>query len=83
MIRWPFPKGGTYLALYSSHPVSLEAAAKAVAGKIPLSGRLPVTIPDMYPLGHGHRPGNPSGVGVRGERVGIRIRCGGCERYVF
>lgn len=49
-----FPEGGTYLALYSSHPVSLEAAAKAIAGKIPLSGRLPVTIPDMYPLGHGH-----------------------------
>jgi beta-N-acetylhexosaminidase len=48
-----FPEGGTYLALYSSHPVSLEAAAKAVAGKIPLSGRLPVAIPDMYPSGHG------------------------------
>lgn len=49
-----FPEEGTYLALYSSLPVSLEAAAKAVAGRIPLSGRLPVTIPDMYPLGHGH-----------------------------
>jgi beta-N-acetylhexosaminidase len=57
-----FPEDGTYLALYSSHPVSLEAAAKAVAGKIPLSGRLPVTIPDMYPAGHGHDLEIPQGL---------------------
>jgi len=26
---------------------------RAIAGEIPLGGKLPITLPDMYPFGHG------------------------------
>ncbi len=45
----------TYLSLYSTTPASFKAAANAITGKIPLSGRLPVSVPKQYPLGHGIR----------------------------
>jgi len=42
-----------YLAAYSPYPVSQRAAARAVLGAIEISGRLPVTLPGLYPRGHG------------------------------
>ena len=30
-----------------------DALARALLGHIPFAGRLPVSIPGMYPLGHG------------------------------
>lgn len=50
-----FPSISTYLSLYSTTPASFKAAANAITGKIPLSGRLPVSVPKQYPLGHGIR----------------------------
>lgn len=50
-----FPSISTYLALYSTTPASFKAAANAILGKISLSGRLPVSVPKQYPLGHGIR----------------------------
>lgn len=47
------PEGTPYLALYSSTNVSLEAGAKAIAGKIPMDGRLPVSVSSIYPFGYG------------------------------
>ncbi|OYD09010.1 beta-N-acetylhexosaminidase [Paludifilum halophilum] len=48
-----FPRVSTYLALYSSNPVALRAAVKGITGEIPITGKLPVEIPGMYPAGHG------------------------------
>jgi hypothetical protein len=29
------------------------AAVRALAGEIAIGGKLPITLPDMYPFGHG------------------------------
>ncbi|MFC4077028.1 beta-N-acetylhexosaminidase [Salinithrix halophila] len=42
----------TYLALYSSQPVSMRAAARVIAGRARAEGKLPVRVPGMYPLGY-------------------------------
>jgi beta-N-acetylhexosaminidase len=47
------PRNTTYLALYGSNPVSLDAGVKALTGRIPLRGRLPVSIPGRFPVGAG------------------------------
>lgn len=48
-----FPKNVTYLALYGYDSHSMKAAAGAIAGKVSVRGKLPVTIPGRYPAGHG------------------------------
>jgi beta-N-acetylhexosaminidase len=48
-----YPQAPTYLCAYSILPPALDALARALFGHIPLVGRLPVSIPNMYPLGHG------------------------------
>ncbi len=57
-LRTPFdlvsyPEVGTYLCTYSILPPSLEALADVLAGKQPAPGRLPVSVGDHYPAGHG------------------------------
>ncbi len=47
------PNGPAYLAAYGPHPVSQRAAARALLGDIDISGKLPVTLPGLYPRGHG------------------------------
>ncbi|MCS6962516.1 MAG: glycoside hydrolase family 3 protein [Thermoflexus sp.] len=47
------PDAPTYLCTYSILPISLEALAALIMGHLSPQGRLPVTIPDLYPLGHG------------------------------
>ena len=47
------PSIGTYICAYGIQPVMQVAAANAIFGNAPFSGRLPVTIPGMYPRGHG------------------------------
>lgn len=44
-----------YLAAYSSVPISQSAAARAILGDIEIGGRLPVSLPGLYPRGHGIR----------------------------
>lgn len=44
-----------YLAAYSVVPVSQRAAARAILGEIEISGRLPVSLPGLFPIGHGLR----------------------------
>ena len=46
---------GTCLAAYSAFPVSQRAALRALIGEIAIGGKLPVTIPDLFPRGHGLR----------------------------
>ncbi len=48
-----YPTAPTYLCTYSILEPTMKALAKALWGEIPFQGRLPVSIPDMYPIGHG------------------------------
>ncbi|MEW5902691.1 MAG: glycoside hydrolase family 3 C-terminal domain-containing protein, partial [Acidobacteriota bacterium] len=50
-----FPEVDAYLCLYRDTVQAQEVAARAVWGEIEVSGRLPVTIPGLYPAGHGLR----------------------------
>jgi len=47
------PETPSYLMAYSSTPISQRAAAKAILGEIDIAGKLPVTLPRLYPRGHG------------------------------
>lgn len=48
-----YPDVATHLCTYSAHWPSLSAAAMAMFGLAEFPGRLPVTIPGIYPVGHG------------------------------
>jgi beta-N-acetylhexosaminidase len=48
-----FPEAETYICTYSILEPSMQALAKALFGKIEFKGKLPVSIPGLYPLGHG------------------------------
>ncbi len=48
-----YPKVPTYICTYSILPPSMEALAQALFGQIPFVGQLPVSIPELYPLGDG------------------------------
>jgi beta-N-acetylhexosaminidase len=43
----------SYLCAYRYVPQAQKAAAKALFGEIDIRGRLPVSLPGLYPLGHG------------------------------
>ena len=47
------PNAQTYIAAYSPFPFSQRAAAKALLGAIDIAGKLPVSLPGLYPRGHG------------------------------
>jgi beta-N-acetylhexosaminidase len=51
-----YPSAPTYLCSYSILQPAIEALAQALWGRIPFEGRLPVSIPGLYPLGHGLAP---------------------------
>lgn len=48
-----FPEVPTYVCCYSILEPSMEALAKALWGSSAFPGRLPVSIPNLYPAGHG------------------------------
>jgi len=48
-----FPDINAYLCAYRPSPQAQKMAAKAVFGEIPIRGKLPVSIPGCFPLGHG------------------------------
>ena len=48
-----YPDAPTFLCTYSILPPAIDALAAALWGQIPFEGRLPVSIPGLYPLGHG------------------------------
>lgn len=47
-----FPDVGTFVATYSPDPASLTAAARILCGQLLPKGRLPVSLPGLYPRGH-------------------------------
>jgi beta-N-acetylhexosaminidase len=48
-----FPDVDCYLCAYRWTPQIQEAVAEALFGEIDIKGRLPVSLPGLYPLGHG------------------------------
>jgi beta-N-acetylhexosaminidase len=48
-----FPKLQTYLVAYGDMPSLQRAAAQALLGQIDISGRLPISLPGLYPRGTG------------------------------
>jgi beta-N-acetylhexosaminidase len=47
-----FPGVDSYLCVYRWSAQAQEIAAKGLFGEIDIKGRLPVSIPGLYPLGH-------------------------------
>ena len=47
------PDSPSYLLAYSLFPVSQRAAAKSLFGEIEIAGKLPVSLPGLFALGHG------------------------------
>ena len=52
-ILMSFPKLQTYLVAYGDMPSLQEAAAQTLLGKIDIQGRLPISLPGLYPRGTG------------------------------
>jgi beta-N-acetylhexosaminidase len=48
-----FPHVRTYICSYGVLPPSIEALVAKMMGEGPYEGRLPVSIPGLYPAGHG------------------------------
>ncbi len=48
-----FPEIPVYICAYRNAAQAQTAAAQAIFGEIDVSGKLPVSIPDLFPLGHG------------------------------
>lgn len=47
-----FPEASTYVCTYNLLEPSMQALAKALFGQIAFQGRLPVSIPGLYAVGH-------------------------------
>ncbi len=50
-----FPEVESYLCFYRNTPETQVIAAKALLGEMDIGGRLPVSLPGLYPAGHGLR----------------------------
>jgi len=50
-----FPDVGTYMIAWGGREVSQRAAARAVLGESPISGRLPISLPPFHRAGEGLR----------------------------
>lgn len=56
------PEVGSYLVAWGGRPPSQRAAARALLGEGPITGRLPVSLPPLHPVGAGvERPGSATG----------------------
>jgi beta-N-acetylhexosaminidase len=48
-----FPSVDANVLTYGNQSVSVKALAKVLTGEVNPTGKLPVTIPNFYPFGHG------------------------------
>jgi beta-N-acetylhexosaminidase len=46
------PDADAFVATYGQEPVTIAAAARALAGVLTPTGRLPVSLPGLYAAGH-------------------------------
>lgn len=49
------PELPSYVLTYDTTPGAELAAVRAIAGEIPIRGVLPISLPGLYPIGHGLR----------------------------
>lgn len=49
------PELPSYILTFDFHPDAERAAIRAITGEIPFRGRLPISLPGLYPVGHAHR----------------------------
>ena len=47
------PELPAMLLTYDLSDVAEESAVRALAGEIPINGKLPIALPGMFPVGHG------------------------------
>lgn len=47
------PELPSYILAYDDHPEAELAAVKSILGETPFGGKLPISLPEFYPLGHG------------------------------
>ena len=47
------PELPSYIVAYDIHPGAESAAIRAITGEIPFQGKLPISFPGLYPIGHG------------------------------
>jgi beta-N-acetylhexosaminidase len=47
------PELPSYVLTYDTNPGAERAVVKAIAGEIPIQGKLPISLPGLYPVGHG------------------------------
>jgi|DewCreStandDraft_5_1066085.scaffolds.fasta_scaffold00065_42 beta-N-acetylhexosaminidase len=50
------PELPTYILTYEYYPEAERAAVRAILGEIPFVGKLPISLPGAYPIGHGLTP---------------------------
>ena len=50
-----FPHASTVLTSYGWSDPLQRAVARAITGEIAITGRLPVSVPGLYPVGHGNQ----------------------------
>jgi beta-N-acetylhexosaminidase len=48
-----FPEVEAYLCAFQDSPQAQKTAVKALFGEIEVRGKLPITLPDLFPLDHG------------------------------
>jgi len=48
-----FPDVDAYLCLYQNTPQTQDIAVRAIFGEMEIKGKLPVSLPGLYPVGHG------------------------------
>jgi beta-N-acetylhexosaminidase len=47
------PELPSYILTYDTNPGSELSAIKAITGEIPFQGKLPISLPGLYAVGHG------------------------------
>jgi beta-N-acetylhexosaminidase len=48
-----FPEVEGYVCMYRNTPETQQIAARALFGEMEVGGKLPVSLPGLYPIGHG------------------------------
>jgi beta-N-acetylhexosaminidase len=54
------PELAAMLLTYDFSDYAEQSAVKAIAGEIPITGKLPISLPGLFPLGHGLSRGRGS-----------------------
>jgi beta-N-acetylhexosaminidase len=53
------PELPSYIVTYDTSPLAEMAAVRAITGEIEFKGKLPISLPGLYPIGHGLSAGHP------------------------